>query len=205
MVIILTQCTSSPCAYKRGSSSHPEMWDHTTIAVPSASPSQVSARTELARAGLRNFVQLRHLHGWGGNQVFGKRTSARLLASVWTTSWWCATSYDYFLLLSEGRSWDCTAFNLPASTKIDYFKQLNMSTVGNGTTGVSGTGPASGYNLNLLYLLVVFFLFLYRLSVNTNTLYDVTIFLMFSIFMIYFMIFGIKLYRKMPKFLTGKT
>ena len=77
-----------------------------------------------------------------------------------------------------------------------------MSTVGNGTTGVSGTGPASGYNLNLPYLLVVFFLFLYRLSVNTNTLYDVTIFLMFSIFMIYFMIFGIKLYRKMPKFLT---
>jgi len=33
-----------------------------------------------------------------------------------TTSWRCALLYDYFLLLPEGRSWDCTASILPAST-----------------------------------------------------------------------------------------
>jgi hypothetical protein len=77
-----------------------------------------------------------------------------------------------------------------------------MSTVGNGTTGASGTGPASGYNLELSHLLVVFFLFLYRLSVNTSNPYDVIMLLIFTHSMICFMIFGIKIYRKIPKSLT---
>jgi hypothetical protein len=74
-----------------------------------------------------------------------------------------------------------------------------MSTVGNGTTGASDTGPASGYNLELSHLLVVF---LYRLSVNTSNPYDAIILLIFTHSMIFFMIFGIKIYRKMLKSLT---
>jgi hypothetical protein len=77
-----------------------------------------------------------------------------------------------------------------------------MSTVGNGTTGASGTGPASGYNLELSHLLVVFFLFLYRLSVNTSNPYDAIMLLIFTHSMICFMIFGIKICHKMPKSLT---
>jgi hypothetical protein len=34
---------------------------------------------------------------------------------------------------------------------------LNMSTIGNGTTGASGTGLASSYNLVLSHLFIVFF------------------------------------------------
>jgi hypothetical protein len=68
-----------------------------------------------------------------------------------------------------------------------------MSTVGNGTTGASDTGPASGYNLELSHLLVVFFLFLYRLSVNTSNPYDAIILLIFT----QTMIFEIKICRKL--------
>jgi hypothetical protein len=62
--------------------------------------------------------------------------------------------------------------------KIDYFKQLNMSTVGNNTAGASSTGSASGYNLELSCLFVVFFLFLHGLSANsTNNPYKAIILL----------------------------
>jgi hypothetical protein len=77
-----------------------------------------------------------------------------------------------------------------------------MSTVGNGTTGASGTGPASGYNLELSHLLVVFFLFLYRLSANTSNPYNAIMLLIFTHNMIYFMIFRIKICHKIPKSLT---
>jgi hypothetical protein len=77
-----------------------------------------------------------------------------------------------------------------------------MSTVGNGTTGASGTGPASGYNLVLSHLLVVFFLFLYRLTTNTSNPYAATMLLIFTHSMICFIIFEIKIYHKMPKNLT---
>jgi hypothetical protein len=77
-----------------------------------------------------------------------------------------------------------------------------MSTIGNGIAGASNTIPASGYNLELFYLFIVFFLFLYGLSMNTNTHYDVITFLIFNNSMICFMDFGIKIYRKMPKSLT---
>jgi hypothetical protein len=80
-----------------------------------------------------------------------------------------------------------------------------MSTIGNGTTGASGTGPASGYNLVLSYLFIMFFLFLYRLSANTSNLYAAIILLIFTHSMICFMIFGIKICRKIPKTLTGIT
>jgi hypothetical protein len=77
-----------------------------------------------------------------------------------------------------------------------------MSTVVNGTTGASGTGPASGYNLELSHLLIVLFLFLYRLSVNISNPYDTIMLLISTHSMICFMIFGIKICRKMPKSLT---
>jgi hypothetical protein len=44
------------------------------------------------------------------------------------------------------------------SIKLDrLFKLLNVSTVGYSTTGASGTGPTSGYNLMLSHLFIVFF------------------------------------------------
>jgi hypothetical protein len=85
---------------------------------------------------------------------------------------------------------------------IDYFKQLNMSTVGNGTAGAFGTGPASGYNLKLSCLFVVFVLFLYRLITSTNNLYATIILLILNNSMNVLLNFGIKIYRKMPKHLT---
>jgi hypothetical protein len=80
---------------------------------------------------------------------------------------------------------------------IDYFKQLNMLTIGNGTAGASGTGPASGYNLMLSRLFIMFVLFLYRLNVNTNNLYGVMILLILNNSMIFllFIMFALFLYR----------
>jgi hypothetical protein len=77
-----------------------------------------------------------------------------------------------------------------------------MSTVGNGTTGASGTGPASGYNPVLSHLFIMFFLLLYRLSANTSNPYTAIMLLIFTHSMICFIIFEIKIYRKMPKTLT---
>jgi hypothetical protein len=67
-----------------------------------------------------------------------------------------------------------------------------MSTVGNGTVGASGTGPASGYNLQLTRLFVVFVLFLYRLSVNTNNFYAAIILLILNNNMIFYWILKLK-------------
>jgi hypothetical protein len=85
---------------------------------------------------------------------------------------------------------------------INYFKQLNTSTVGNGTVGASGTGPASGYNLKLSHLFVVFVLFLYKLSANTNNIYAAIILLILNNNMIFLLDFRIKIYHKIPKLLT---
>jgi hypothetical protein len=74
-----------------------------------------------------------------------------------------------------------------------------MSTVGNGTTSAGGTDPVSGYNLELSHLLIMFFLFLYRLSTYTTNPYDAIMLLIFTYSMICFMIFGIKICHKMPK------
>jgi hypothetical protein len=77
-----------------------------------------------------------------------------------------------------------------------------MSTVGNSTVGASDTGPASGYNLKLSCLFVVFVLFLYRLSVNTNNLYAAIILLILNNSMLFLLDFRIKMYYKMPKLLS---
>jgi hypothetical protein len=83
---------------------------------------------------------------------------------------------------------------------IGYFKLLNMSTVGNGTAGASSTGPASEYNLLLSQLFVVFVLFLYRLSMNTNNLNATIILLILNNSMIYLMDLEIKIYKKCLNF-----
>jgi hypothetical protein len=77
-----------------------------------------------------------------------------------------------------------------------------MSTIWNGATGASDTDPAYGYNQELSHLSVVFFLFLYKLSANTNNPYDTIILLIFNNIMICFMTFKIKMYSKIPKILT---
>jgi hypothetical protein len=77
-----------------------------------------------------------------------------------------------------------------------------MSTVRNGTTGASGTDPASGYNPMLSHLFIVFFLFLYRLNANISNPYAAIMLLIFTHSMICFMIFGIKICHKMSKTLT---
>jgi hypothetical protein len=120
-----------------------------------------------------------------------------------------ACTFDYFLvvcatvrLLPEGRSWDCTASIFLHQLTIDYFKQLNISTIENGTTDASGTDHASGYNLKLSRLFVVFVLFLYRLSANTNDLYAAILLLILNSSMIFLLDFGIKIYHKITKRLT---
>jgi hypothetical protein len=77
-----------------------------------------------------------------------------------------------------------------------------MSTVGNGTTGASGTGTISGYNLVLSYLFIVFFLFLYGLNANTSNPYTTIMLLIFTHNIICFIIFRIKIYHKILKTLT---
>jgi hypothetical protein len=119
-----------------------------------------------------------------------------------TTSRWSVLPHDYFPLPPQGHLWDCTASYLPASTEIDYFKHLNMSTVWKGTAGASTVGPASGYKLELSHLFVVLFLFVYRLSANISNPDDVIILIIFNSSLICFMTFGIKIYRKIPKILT---
>jgi hypothetical protein len=84
--------------------------------------------------------------------------------------------------------------------KIDYFKQLNMWTVGNSITSTFDIVPASGYNMELSYLFIVFFLFLYKLSVNTNNYYEDMILLIFNNIIICFMTFEIKISHKWLKF-----
>jgi hypothetical protein len=101
--------------------------------------------------------------------------------------------YDYFQ--KDVRGTALLLFFLHQLT-IDYFKQFNMSTVGNGSAGASGTGPDLGYNLKLSYLFLVFVLFLYRLSTNTNNLYAAILLLILNNSMIFLLDFGIKIYCK---------
>ena len=64
-------------------------------------------------------------------------------------------------------------------------QQARLAMSGNGTSGSFGTGPASGYFLNFMFMFIVFV---------TNTL-DHTLNFMYKIVMIYAFIFGIKINR----------
>jgi hypothetical protein len=70
----------------------------------------------------------------------------------------CMTISYYFLMDVQGIA--LLPFFLH-QLKIDYFEQLNMLTVANDAVDASGTGPTSGYNLELSHLFIVFFLFLH--------------------------------------------
>jgi len=93
---------------------------------------------------------------------------------------------------------------LPASTSFGYFRQgqSNRRSIpaGNGATGASGTGPALGYLLNLLWFNSLFML-ISENNMNTCTYLVHTLSLIYIMKLI--LIFGIKIYRKLPKCLTG--
>jgi UDP-N-acetylmuramyl pentapeptide phosphotransferase/UDP-N-acetylglucosamine-1-phosphate transferase len=114
---------------------------------------------------------------------------------------YCTTTFYYFQ--KDIHETALLSFFLHQLT-INYFKQLNISTVENGTAGTSGTDPASGYNLKLSRLFVMFVLFLYRLSTNTNKLYTVIILLILNNILIFLLDFRIKIYPKMTKLLTTR-
>jgi Ca2+/Na+ antiporter len=80
-----------------------------------------------------------------------------------------------------------------------------MSTIRNGTASDFDTDPASGYNMRLSCLFLMFFLFLYRLSMNMNNPYEVIILFILYNIMIYFIAFGIKIYCKITKNLTVRS
>jgi hypothetical protein len=154
----------------------------TAIDAHLAFPSWVSARTELMRAGLQNLVQLWHLHGsfWGTQLCATARLYVRLFPSGVR---YCTTTSYYFQKDVCGTA--LLPFFLHELT-IDYLKQLNMSTVGDGTAG------ASGNNLKLSRFFIVFVLFLNRLSTNMNNHYAAIILLILNNSMIFLLILELK-------------
>jgi hypothetical protein len=95
-------------------------------------------------------------------------------------------------------------YNLtPRVSQFGYFKQGQSNSMsipaGNGATGALGTGPALGYLLKLLWFNSLFIL-ISENNMNTCT------YLVHTLSLIYIMkllvIFGIKIYRKLPRCLT---
>jgi hypothetical protein len=72
---------------------------------------------------------------------------------------------------------------------------------GSGATGASGTGPALGYLLNLLWFNSLF-MFISENNMNTCTYLVHTLSLIYIIIMKLLVIFGIKIYRKFPRCIT---
>ena len=73
---------------------------------------------------------------------------------------------------------------------------------GNGATGASGTGPALGYILNLLWFNILFML-ISENNMNASSYFVHTLSLFYAMKLL--VIFGIKIYRKLPSFLTAST
>jgi hypothetical protein len=71
--------------------------------------------------------------------------------------------------------------------------------VGNGATGASDTGPALGYTLNLFWFNFLFML-ISKNNMNTCTSLIHTLSLIYAMKLL--VIFGIKIYRKLPSYLT---
>ena len=81
-----------------------------------------------------------------------------------------------------------TANTCTASTLIGYIEQARLAMSGNGASGSFGTGPASGYFLNFMFMFIVFV---------TSTL-DHALNFIYKNVMIYALIFGIKMNRNWP-------
>ena len=73
--------------------------------------------------------------------------------------------------------------------------------VGNSAANASGNGPATGYLLKLL--LFTLFMLIYVISINLCTNF-ISLFQVIEILLVYTFSFGIKLYPKLPYFLTIK-
>ena len=70
---------------------------------------------------------------------------------------------------------------------------------GNGATGAFDTSPALGYILNLFWFNILFIL-ISENNMNTNTYFIHTLSLFYVMKLL--VIFGIKIYRKLPRYLT---
>ena len=71
---------------------------------------------------------------------------------------------------------------------------------GNDATGASGTGPTLRYILNLFWFNILFML-ISENNINTSTYFVHTLSLFYAMKLL--VIFEIKIYRKLPSFLTG--
>jgi len=123
------------------------------------------------RAGLQTSVLFETLHQVEGDQVFGERISAT------------AHCKQLLRLLLGVRL--CKANTCTASTLIGYIEQARLAMSGNGASGSFGTGPASGYFLNFMFMFIVFV---------TSTL-DHALNFIYKNIIIYAFIFGIKMNR----------
>ena len=92
---------------------------------------------------------------------------------------------------------------LPASTSFGYIRQGQSNRMpipaSNGAPGASGTGPALGYTL-ILFWFNILFMFISENNMNTRTYFVHTISLIYAMKLI--IIFGIKILKKWPSFLT---
>ena len=71
---------------------------------------------------------------------------------------------------------------------------------GNGPTGASGTGPALGYTLNLFWFNFLFMI-ISENNMNTCTYFFYALSLIYAMKLL--VIFVIKIYRKLPSYLTA--
>ena len=69
----------------------------------------------------------------------------------------------------------------------------------NGAPGASGTGPVLGYTLNLFWFNILFML-ISENNMNTSTYFFHTLSLFYAMKLL--VIFGIKIYQKLPSCLT---
>ena len=70
---------------------------------------------------------------------------------------------------------------------------------GNNATGASGTGPVLGYILNLFWFKILFML-ISKNNMNTSIFFVHTLSLFYAMKLL--VIFRIKIYRKLPSYLT---
>jgi len=128
----------------------------------------------------------------------------RLLAPWTTTS---STSRRERTTTSSASWWPFVGLHcepLPASTSFGYFRQgqsnIMSISAGNGATGASCTGPALGYTLNIFWFNFLLML-ISKNNMNTCTYLIHTLSLIYAMKLL--VIFGIKIYRKLPSCLTS--
>ena len=147
----------------------------------------------LAKAGLRNLCNAKILLGIARQSGFwGVSLGDCSLAPQTTTS---STSWWPFVGLH------CES--LTASTSFGYIRQGQSNRMsipaGNGATGASGTGSALEYILNLFWFNILFIL-ISENNMNMSTYFVHTLSLFYVMKLL--VIFRIKIYGKLPSFLT---